>query len=83
MDNKIIIMTNIYEQLKPAIQEQLNKSSEKYESVTTIKYTLMSKTMWSDLKISTIKDLILFTDINKSDLGINSMLYGTNILKDE
>ena len=61
-------MTNIYEQLKPAIQEQLNKSSEKYESVTTIKYTLMSKTMWSDLKISTIKDLILFTDINKSDL---------------
>tara|TARA_R100001079_G_scaffold32222_1_gene16421 strand:- start:902 stop:1132 length:231 start_codon:yes stop_codon:yes gene_type:complete len=76
-------MTNIYEQLKPAIQEQLNKSSEKYESVTTIKYTLMSKTMWSDLKISTIKDLILFTDINKSDLGINSMLYGTNILKDE
>ena len=67
-------MTNIYEQLKPAIQEQLNKSSEKYESVTT---------MWSDLKISTIKDLILFTDINKSDLGINSMLYGTNILKDE
>ena len=75
-------MTNIYEQLKPAIQEQLNKSSEKYESVTTIKYTLMSKTMWSDLKISTIKDLILFTDINKSDLGINSMLYGTNILKD-
>ena len=76
-------MTNIYEQLKPAIQEQLNKSSEKYESVTTIKYTLMSKTMWSDLKISTIKDLILFTDINKSDLGINSMLYGTNILKYE
>ena len=39
--------------------------------------------MWSDLKISTIKDLILFTNINKSDLGINSMLYGTNILKDE
>lgn len=76
-------MTNIYEQLKPAIQEQLNKSSEKYESVNTIKYTLMSKTLWSDLKISTIKDLILFTDINKSDLGINSMLYGTNILKDE
>ena len=76
-------MTNIYEQLKPAIQEQLNKSSEKYESVTTIKYTLMSKTMWSDLKISTIKDLILFTDFNKSDLGISSMLYGTNILKDE
>lgn len=76
-------MTNIYEQLKPAIQEQLNKSSEKYESVNTIKYTLMSKTMWSDLKVSTIKDLILFTDINKSDLGINSMLYGTNILKDE
>jgi hypothetical protein len=76
-------MTNIYEQLKPAIQEQLNKSSEKYESVNTIKYTLMSKTMWSDLKISTIKDLILFTYINKSDLGINSMLYGTNILKDE
>ena len=76
-------MTNIYEQLKPAIKEQLNESSEKYNSVSQIKYTLMSKTMWSDLKISTIKDLILFTNINKADLGINSMLYGTNILKDE
>lgn len=76
-------MTNIYEQLKPALQEQLNKSSEKYQSVNTIKYTLMSKTMWGELEISTIKDLILFTDINKSDLSINSMLYGTNILKDE
>jgi len=76
-------MINIYEQLKPTIQEQLNKSSEKYQSVNAIKYTLMSKTMWGELNISTIKDLILFTDINKSDLSINSMLYGTNILKDE
>tara|TARA_R100000231_G_scaffold76584_1_gene59553 strand:- start:30 stop:266 length:237 start_codon:yes stop_codon:yes gene_type:complete len=76
-------MTNIYEQLKPAIKEQLNESSEKYNSVSQIKYTLMSKTMWSDLKISTIKDLILFTNINKSDLGINSMLYGTNILNND
>ena len=76
-------MTNIYEQLKPTIKEQLNKSSKQYDSVSTIKYTLMSKVLWSELKISTIKDLILFTNINKADLGINSMLYGTNILKDE
>ena len=76
-------MTNIYEQLKPAIKEQLDESSEKYTSVSTIKYTLMSKTLWSELKISTIKDLILFTSIDKSDLGINSMLYGTNILNND
>jgi hypothetical protein len=43
----------------------------------------MSKTLWSELKISTIKDLILFTSIDKSDLGINSMLYGTNILNND
>ena len=76
-------MTNIYEQLKPAIKKQLDESSEKYTSVSTIKYTLMSKTLWSELKISTIKDLILFTSIDKSDLGINSMLYGTNILNND
>tara|TARA_R100000734_G_C3220712_1_gene32357 strand:- start:67 stop:297 length:231 start_codon:yes stop_codon:yes gene_type:complete len=76
-------MTNIYEQLKPAIKKQLDKSAKEYTSISTVKYTLMSKTLWSELKISTIKDLILFTNINKADLGINSMLYGTNILKDE
>ena len=76
-------MTNIYEQLKPAIKKQLDKSAKEYTSISTVKYTLMSKTLWSELKISTIKDLILFTNINKANLGINSMLYGTNILKDE
>ena len=76
-------MQNIYEQLKPEIQKQLDKSAKEYNSISTVKYTLMSKTLWSELKISTIKDLILFTNINKADLGINSMLYGTNILKDE
>ncbi len=76
-------MTNIYEQLKPSIKKQLDKSAKEYTSISTVKYTLMSKTLWSELKISTIKDLILFTNINKADLGINSMLYGTNILKDE
>jgi len=76
-------MINIYEQLKPEIQKQLDKSAEEYNSVSTVKYTLMSKTLWSELNISTVKDLILFTNINKADLGINSMLYGTNILKDE
>ena len=76
-------MTNIYEQLKPAIKKQLDKSAKEYTSISTVKYTLMSKTLWSELKISTIKDLILFTSIDKSDLGINSMLYGTNILNND
>jgi hypothetical protein len=76
-------MINIYEQLKPTIRKQLDRSAKEYNTISTVKYTLMSKTLWSELKISTIKDLILFTNINKSDLGINSMLYGTNILKDE
>ena len=74
-------MTNIYEQLKPAIQKQLNKSSEKYESVNTIKYTLMSKTMWSQLTIENVKDLMLWAGIDARKLTIDSLCYGENIIK--
>ena len=74
-------MINIYEQLKPEIQKQLDKSAEEYNSVSTVKYTLMSKSNWSDLRIDSINNLILFTSIDPRDLGINSVLYGNNIIE--
>tara|TARA_R100001440_G_scaffold24966_1_gene40514 strand:- start:615 stop:839 length:225 start_codon:yes stop_codon:yes gene_type:complete len=73
-------MQNLYEQLKPKIRKELNESAKKYDSVSRIKYTLMSKTLWSELKVSTVKDLILFSSIDANNLGINAMLYGNNII---
>ena len=73
-------MQNLYEQLKPKIRKELNESAKKYDSVSRIKYTLMSKTLWSELKVSTVKDLILFSSIDANNLGINAMLYGSNII---
>ena len=73
-------MQNLYEQLKPKFRKELDESANRYDSVSRIKYTLMSKTLWSELKISTVKDLILFTSIDTRDIGINAMLYGNTIL---
>mgnify|MGYP003146808722 CR=1 FL=1 len=66
-------MQNLYEQLKPKIRKELNESAKKYDSVSRIKYTLMSKTLWSELKVSTVKDLILFSI--KNTIRLNEQAY--------
>ena len=80
MDN-INDMQNLYKQLKPEFRKQLNENCKQYESVNRIKYTLMSKTLWQDLSISDIKDLVLWANLDTRKLTIDGMLYGDNIIK--
>ena len=80
MDN-INDMKNLYKQLKPEFRKQLNENCKQYESVNRIKYTLMSKTLWQDLSVSDIKDLVLWANLDTRKLTIDGMLYGDNIIK--
>ena len=80
MDN-INDMQNLYKQLKPEFRKQLNENCKQYESVNRIKYTLMSKTLWQDLSVSDIKDLVLWANLDTRKLTIDGMLYGDNIIK--
>ncbi len=74
-------MENLYKQLKPKFRKALNENCKKYESVSRIKYTLMSKTLWQELSIANIKDLVLWADLDTRKLTIDGMLYGDEIIK--
>ena len=74
-------MQNLYKQLNPEFRKQLNENCKQYESVNRIKYTLMSKTLWQDLSVSDIKDLVLWANLDTRKLTIDGMLYGDNIIK--
>ena len=74
-------MQNLYKQLKPKFRKALNENCKKYESVNRIKYTLMSKTLWQELSIANIKDLVLWANLDTRKLTIDGMLYGDEIIK--
>ncbi len=74
-------MENLYKQLKPKFRKALNENCKKYESVSRIKYTLMSKTLWQELSIADVKDLVLWADLDTRKLTIDGMLYGDEIIK--
>ena len=74
-------MKNLYQQLKPEFKKTLNENVKRYQSVQIIKYTLMSKTMWSQLSVENVKDLMLWAGIDSRKLTIDGLIYGENIIK--
>lgn len=74
-------MKSLYKQLKPEFKKRLNENVKRYQSVQIIKYTLMSKTMWSQLTVENVKDLMLWADIDSRKMTIDSLVYGENIIK--
>ena len=77
-------MKNLYEKLKPKFRKQLDENVKKYDSVSRIKYTLMSKILWQELTVSQVSDLITYTNLHSYNMSPYDFLYGDNILdKDE
>lgn len=74
-------MKNLYQQLKPEFKKALNENVKRYQSVQIIKYTLMSKTMWHQLSVENVKDLMLWAGIDSRKLTIDGLIYGENIIK--
>ena len=71
----------VYDMLLPDVKTGLQESARKYVSAKRLKYTLMSKTMWSDLTITEAKDLIAFGNIDSWKLDSFSFMYGNKIVK--
>ena len=72
---------SIYDMLNPTIKSEIQASARKYDGARLLKYTLMSKTMWSNLTISEISDLLTYSNINSSELSTYSFLFGNQIIK--
>ena len=71
-------MKSIYELLQPKLKSELQASARKYDSAKRLKYKLMSSTLWHDLSISDISDLLSYSGLYTSDVTAKDVMYGTD-----
>ena len=70
-----------WKQLKPEHQLKIRTAAKKYSSAKRLKYTLMASDGWYDLELSTIRDILMFTDHNSYDVNGADIMYGIKFLK--
>ena len=51
-------MKTIYELLKPELKSELQASAKKYSTAKRLKYVLMSTTIWQNLTVDQVNDLL-------------------------
>ena len=73
-------LKTIYDELVPDVKLSLQASARKYDSAKRLKYNLMSKTIWSDLTVQDVSDIITYSNLNNSQLSPHSYLFGYNII---
>jgi hypothetical protein len=74
-------LTTVYDNLLPDVKTSLQASARKYSSAKRLKYTLMSKLMWSELTIDEVRDLLTYGDLDSWKLDNLSFMYGNKIVK--
>ena len=66
--------------LLPDVKSELQASARKYGTAKRLKYTLMSKMMWSELQIDQVRDLLTYGNLNSWKLDCYSFMYGEKII---
>mgnify|MGYP003123921778 CR=1 FL=1 len=74
-------LKTVYDNLLPDVKSSLQASARKYSSAKRLKYTLMSKLMWSELTIDEVRDLLTYGDLDSWKLDNLSFMYGNKIVK--
>ena len=64
----------VYDNLLPDVKTALQASAKKYSTAKRLKYTLMSKTMWYELTIDDVRDLISYSELNSWELKAYSFM---------
>ena len=73
-------LKTLYDLLQPSIKSHLKDSARKYDSAKRLKYKLMSCTLWHDLSISDISDLLSYSGFYTSDVTAKDVIYGSRFL---
>ncbi len=74
-------LKTVYDNLLSDVKTSLQASARKYSSAKRLKYTLMSKLMWSELTIDEVRDLLTYGDLDSWKLDNLSFMYGNKIVK--
>ena len=77
-------MKTLYQRLKPEIKAKLKQNSQKYEfGPREVIAELHRFTMYNDLTMRTIKDLLIWGDVNEFEWDRIDFKYGTKLFTDE
>ena len=74
-------MKTLYDLLQPTLKSELQTSARKYDSAKRLKYKLMSSTLWHDLSLADISDLMSYSGLYTSDVTAKDVIYGDKFLK--
>ena len=72
---------SIYDLLQPKLKSELQASARKYDSAKRLKYKLMSSTLWHELSLRDISDLMSYSGLYTSDVTAKDVIYGDKFLK--
>jgi hypothetical protein len=70
----------IYQSLLPEVKQNLQESAKKFSTAKRLKYTLMSKSLWYELTIDELRDLMTYANLNSWEMSAYSFMYGDNII---
>ena len=59
------------------------QAAHKFHTAKRLKYTLMASDGWYDLRLDTIRDILIFTDKHSYDISGADVMYGVEFLKIE
>ena len=73
-------LKTLYDLLQPSLKSELQTSARKYDSAKRLKYKLMGSTLWHDLSVSDISDLMSYSGLYTSDVTAKDVIYGDKFL---
>ncbi len=77
-------MTTLLDQLKPEVVEALEKNRDKYDlNITDLYNELDSKHLYSELSVGTMRDIILWADVNVYNWDTIDWRFGTKLFNNE
>ena len=74
-------LKTIYNELLPDVKLKLRASAREYATAKRLKYTLMSKYLWSHLTVDEVRDLLTYGNLDSWKLDNLSFMYGNKIVK--
>ena len=74
-------LKTLYDLLQPKLKSELQASARKYDSAKRLKYKIMSSTLWHDVSISDISNLLSYSSLQTSDVTAKDVIYGDKFLK--
>ena len=75
-------MTTLLEQLRPEIAQALENNRDKYDfSITDLYNKLDTKHLYSELSVGTMREIILWADVNVYNWDTIDWRFGTKLFK--